>query len=108
MRRLLAVCAVAAASWALLVLLTGGFVVSVGGVPISSTGPIRPLVVAVVTFAAYVLVTARTRRRTDLSALTRHLRPRGLALLLVLGTIVTALTHNSWTAGGADEYSYVS
>ena len=107
-RSLLAVLAVAAGLWALLVRLTDGFVFSIAGVDISSTDAIRPLVVAVIAVAAYVFLPARTRGPAGLSALTRHVGPGGLAALLALGSIVIALSHNSWTAGGADAYSYVS
>lgn len=105
---LLAVLAFVAAIWALLVRLTGGFVFSVAGVQISSTDPIRPLVAALIAIAAYAVLSALAGRHPGLSALTRRVGPRGLAAVLALGSVVTALSHASWTAGGADEYSYVS
>lgn len=107
-RSLLAMLAISAGLWALLVRLTDGFVFSMAGVEISSTDPIRPLAVAVIAVVAYVLLSARTGGRLGLSALTRDLRPRVLAALLALATVFTAMSHNSWTAGGADAYSYVS
>src|SRR2546428_948351 len=97
-----------AAVWALLVRLTGGVVFPVAGVQISSTDPIRPLVAALIAIAAYAVLSARAGRHAGLPALARHVGPRGLAAVLALGSVVTALSHTSWTAGGADEYSYVS
>ena len=42
------------------------------------------------------------------SQLARHAVPLWVAILLATGAVITSLSHNSWTAGGSDEYSYVS
>jgi hypothetical protein len=107
-RRAFAVIAFLAAIWALAVRLSGGFAVSVGGLRLSSSDAIRPLIVAAIAAAIYVGLSGMTRARADAAALRRRLTFPLLAAMLTAVVLVVGIANNSWSAGGSDSYSYVS
>src|SRR5436190_9630130 len=85
--------------WALAVWIVGGFTVEVAGITIQSHDPFRPLALAVVAAIVYLATRGplNTRRLT-----------MPLAVLLAVCPAVAGIARNSWTAGGADQYAYVS
>src|SRR5436190_23205971 len=85
--------------WALAVWIVGGFTIEVAGITIQSHDPFRPLALGVVAAVVYLATRGplNTRRLT-----------MPLAVLLALCPAVAGIARNSWTAGGADQYAYVS
>jgi hypothetical protein len=57
---------------------------------------------------AYVLMSGFQRTRDDMAHVKASLRPARLAVLVTLAAVVGSLSGNSWTAGGADSYPYVT
>ncbi|HUP39489.1 MAG TPA: hypothetical protein VM115_05185 [Vicinamibacterales bacterium] len=96
---IVAVFAVFGLGWALVILLVGGFTIAPAGVIIQSNDPLRPLALGVVAAAVYVAM----RWPLNLRRLTTP-----LAVLLAVCPAIAGVARNSWTAGGADQYAYVS
>lgn len=94
--------------WALAVWLGSGLEVVIGGIRVVSRSPLRPALLSLVATACHLLVNGWSGVRADV-AKGRHMAtaPR-VAGLLSFGTIVVALTFNTWSAGGADSYAYVT
>ena len=82
--------------------MTGGFVIALAGVRVSSTDPVRPLVAAAVLALAYMLRSGVPRLHDDLTSLHRFATPARLAGSLAATVGVMALWRGSWTAAGAD------
>ena len=96
---IVAVFAVFGALWALAIWLIGGFTVPLPGVTIQSHDPLRPLAVGVIAAVIYLVAHGPLNLR-------RVTTP--LAILLALCPAIAGIARNSWTAGGADQYAYVS
>jgi hypothetical protein len=100
---IVAVLAVFGTLWALLILIVGGFTITVAGITVQSHDPLRPLALGVIGAAIYLIlrggaVGVRNMRRIVVL----------LALLLAICPALAGIARNSWTAGGADQYAYVS
>src|SRR5262245_47770786 len=108
MRRAIACAAVAALAWAVLVLVTGGTTISIAGLRVSTTDPIRPLLVSALLAALYAFASERLRLREDAALASRALTPARLTVALAIGVAVLAIWQSSWTASGADAYAYVT
>lgn len=98
-RVIVAVFAIFATLWALAVWLVGGFSADLHGVTIHSHDPLRPLATAVIAGVIYLALRGPVNLR-------RMTAP--LAILLSLCPAIAGIARNSWTAGGADQYAYVS
>ena len=96
---IVAVFAVFGAVWTLAIWLVGGFTVDLFGITIRANDPFRPLAFAALAIAAYFADTRTLNLR-------RLVTP--LAILIALCPAVAGMARNSWTAGGADQYAYVS
>jgi hypothetical protein len=94
--------------WTTVVWLSGGLVLSVAGVRMSSSEPLRPLMVAVLFAGCYAVLAGPAQLRRDAEALKRRLTAARLTALLIVIVLIVGLTHNAWTAGGSDAYSYIS
>jgi hypothetical protein len=100
---IVAVFAVLGALWALAIWIVGGFTIALPGITIQSHDPLRPLALGVLAAAIYLMmgggpVIVRNVRRLTVLA----------AILLALCPAIAGIARNSWTAGGADQYAYVS
>jgi hypothetical protein len=107
-RRAIAIAAVLALAWSLLILLTGGTAIALAGLRVSSTDPIRPLIAALVLAALYAFTSGRQRVRDDAALTRRFASPARLAAVLALCIGIIALAQSSFTASGADAYAYVT
>jgi len=96
---IVAVFAVFGTLWAIAVWIVGGFTIAVAGIAIQSHDPFRPLALAAVAAIVYFSIRGPLNAR-------RLTMP--LAVLLALCPAVAGIARNSWTAGGADQYAYVS
>jgi hypothetical protein len=96
---IVAVFAVFGIGWALVILLVGGFTIAPAGLTIQSHDPLRPLAFGVIFAAVYLAM----RGPVNLRRLTIP-----VAVLLATSPAITGIARNSWTAGGADQYAYVS
>ncbi|HEX2367331.1 MAG TPA: glycosyltransferase family 39 protein, partial [Bradyrhizobium sp.] len=96
---IVAVLGVFAALWSLAICLIGGFTLSLLGTTVRAHDPFRPLAVAVVCALIYAVTKGPLNVRRLISP---------LAILLGLSTALAGIARNSWTAGGADSYAYVS
>ena len=100
---IVAVFAVLGALWALAIWIVGGFSIAIAGLTIQSHDPLRPLALGVIAAAIYLMlgggaVIVRNVRRLTVA----------LAVLFALCPAFVGIARNSWTAGGADQYAYVS
>jgi hypothetical protein len=89
--------------WGVAVWIVGGFTIALPGITIQSHDPLRPLALGVIASAIYLMlgggpVIVRNVRRLTVLA----------AILLALCPAIAGIARNSWTAGGADQYAYVS
>lgn len=96
---IVAVFAVFGALWALTIWLVGGVAIALPGTTIQSHDPLRPLAFGALAAIIYVA----TRGPLNVRRLVTS-----LAILLALCPAVAGIARNSWTAGGADQYGYVS
>ncbi len=85
--------------WTLAIWLIGGFTIDLWGATIRANDPLRPLAFTAVAAALYVASRGPLHLR-------RMVLP--LVVLISLSPAVAAVARNSWTAGGADQYAYVS
>lgn len=96
---IVAVLSVFGALWTLAIWLVGGFTIALPGMTIQSHDPFRPLALAAIAALIYVSTSGPIVIR-------RLITP--WAILLALCPAVAGIARNSWTAGGADSYAYVS
>ena len=108
LRRVSAAIALIALPWSVLIWLSGGLVFSIAGVRISSSDPLRPLIVAGVALGFYIAASGLAQLRLDAEAVGRRVTRARLAALLTFVTLAVGITQNSWSAGGPDSYAYVS
>ena len=107
-RRAIAYAAAAALAWAAIVWVTGGSTIAIAALRVSSTDPIRPMLVGVLLAAVYVLASGRQRLREDAARAVTAATPAPLTAVLAIAVAVIAIWQSSWTASGADAYAYVS
>jgi hypothetical protein len=96
---IVAVFAVFGILWGVAVWLVGGFSIVLPGIAIQSHDPIRPLALGAAAAACYLFMRGPVSMR-------RLTTP--LAVLLACCPAIAGISRNSWTAGGADQYAYVS
>lgn len=106
MRRVLLLVAWTALLWAALVLLTGGFAFSVGGIRVSSQSPLNPILFGI-TFGAAWILAARDDRALLVGDL-RTVAAPALAWSLAVMVVAVGLKFGALVAGGSDAYGYVS
>lgn len=99
----------AALIWSVAGLLTGGFVLRVAGVSVTSRNPLRPFVVAVALAAGAVWALGRDRSSSRLAPLvgTGARRPVHVAVIAAFGAFAMAAAWNTRAAGGSDSSCYV-
>jgi len=104
--------ALVAAGLAMYAWSTGGFRADLGYTHVSIRNPVRPAILAVLAFVAYVITAGCAQARDDLGAwlrrLARLLTPARLAGTIALAVVVVGTSWNSRVGGGADSYGYVS
>ena len=100
---------IAALIWSVVGLLTGGFVLRVGGVTVMSRNPLRPFAVAVALAAMAVWALGRDRTTSWLVRVvgTRARRSIHVAAFASLGAFAIAAAWNTRAAGGSDSSCYV-
>jgi len=108
LRRIPAAMALVAALWAAAIWLSGGLAVSVAGIGVSSSNPLRPLIAALVFCACYAALSGPLQRRLDAAAVKRRFTAVRTTAVLIGVVVAVGIARNSWTAGGSDAYSYVS
>jgi hypothetical protein len=96
---IVAVFAVFGTLWALAIWLVGGFAIALPGTTIQSHDPLRPLAFGALAAIIYVATRGPLNVR-------RLVTP--LAIVIALSPAIAGIARNSWTAGGADQYAYVS
>ncbi len=107
-RGALAIAAVFALAWSVLVWVTGGTAIAIAGLRVSSTDPIRPLIAACVLAALYAVASGQERIREDAARVRTLASPARMAIALALAVGIIALSQSSFTASGADAYAYVT
>ena len=125
LRRSLLGLAALLALWAAAVALTGGFVLDLGAIRLSSRNALNPFILALLACAAaahapagrrratlaadgHALATPLTRWSGRLSAERRRLLAMAAAAILVVTVVLLGLLRGALVAGGADSYGYVS
>jgi hypothetical protein len=106
---LLLVSSLAALIWSVAALLTGGFVLTAGGVSVVSKDPLRPLGIAVALAAVGAWALGRERSSSRLTALAgrRANRPVHVAVIAALAAFAMGAAWNTRAAGGSDSSCYV-
>ena len=100
--------ALLAAAVSMWILATGGVRLSLFDVDVRALNPYRPLVVAVVALGLRIAIGGAASLRADVDLLERAFRPRAIAIVLVIVTVLVGLAAGSDVAGGADYYGYIS
>jgi hypothetical protein len=94
--------------WAVVVWVTGGAMIAIAGLRVSSTDPIRPTIAAALLAAIYVIVSGRQRLQADAAIAARVTTRARAAVVLAITIGGIAIWNLSWTASGADAYAYVT
>ena len=109
-RRIAYVLACFVPAWAIITIVSDGIVWRIGPLRISSTEPIRPLLVGAAAAAWYWWRSSLTDRQTDAAWLTawflRAVR-LGTPVVIFLGCVI-GLRYGTFAAGASDAYGYVS
>jgi hypothetical protein len=95
-------------TWSAVIWVTDGVRVPIGGIVVTSTDPIRPLIAGALLTAVYVFASGRARLREDARHAAEIATPSRLAALLAIVIGIIAIWQSSWTASGADAYAYVT
>jgi hypothetical protein len=106
MRRVFLFVAWMALLWTAVVVLSGGFTFSVGGIRVSSQSPRNPVLFTLAGGAAWI-VAARGRHGLLADDLRRFAAP-ALACGMALVVVTIGFTYGALVAGGSDAYGYVS
>jgi len=96
--------------WAVIALVTDGLVVRAGPLRLSSTEPVRPLLVAAAATAVYLWRSTAAERRADgkwLGHLLETTARVSVPVVVVLGAVV-GIAYGTFAAAGSDAYGYVS
>ena len=96
------------ALWVVVVVVTGGFEVPVGGRTFSSHEPMRPLYWSLLPLALFVWANGVDRTARAWSSRIARIDHRIAALVLTLGTFAIGVTHATTAVIGSDAYGYVS
>jgi hypothetical protein len=107
-RRAIAIAALLALAWSVLIRVTGGTAIALAGLRVSSTDPTRPLIAALILTAIYAIVSGRPRVRDDMARARTLVSPARLAAVVAVAVGIIALSQSSFTAAGADAYAYVT
>ena len=106
---------VVASLWTLILIDIGGFDVSLPFLRISSHDPLRPVILAALTFALSLALCgpAGALKRfqevlTPPVRLWQRIDPRWPAVALAIVVVIAGMVWNTKSAGGADSYGYVS
>jgi len=96
--------------WALVIVVTGGFVWELGGWRLASRDPVRPVLFAVVMAGACIALFRRSDVTSDLAWLWRVLEQvaPACALLLAGAALWAGMRWGVFSASGSDSYGYVS
>ena len=123
---ILLIAAACAVLWALAISVTGGFVLEVGRIRVSSRNHINPLILAIAaSAAAWILAPRRHRRQTidaEFERLVRALESlvppltsyqtrwaiAGSVAVIATAVVTTGMLRGAFVAGGPDSYGYVS
>jgi hypothetical protein len=97
-----------ALAWGILVWVTGGTTITIAGLRVSSTDPIRPILAAVLLAAVSAVASGRQRLRADAVLTSTAATPARLAGVLAIALAIIATWQSSWTASGSDAHAYVS
>ena len=106
MRRRCLLIAGTALLWAAVVVVSGGFAFTIGGIRVSSQSPLNPILFALVAGGAWMLA-ARGRHELLVADL-RSVAAPGLAASLAVVVVTIGFTYGALVAGGSDAYGYVS
>jgi hypothetical protein len=99
---------VLAAVWAIGVVLTGGFSISVGGRIFSSREPMRPILWGSLTLAAFVWANGAGRTATAWSRLIARLDHRVVGTGLAVVALAVGVGYSTTVGNASDAYGYVS
>ncbi|HLG59063.1 MAG TPA: glycosyltransferase family 39 protein [Vicinamibacterales bacterium] len=109
-----------AVAWALVITVSGGFVVRLGAMRVSSRSPVNPLLIALAAGALAWMLSPRGRRgrvlasdlRLAATGVGRLVTARWFAGLMAaaisVGIVMVGLVQGARVAGGSDAYGYVS
>jgi hypothetical protein len=107
MRRTLLIVAALSGAWAMVLIGSGGFELSIHGMRVRSNDAFRPLLLSVVALATYLAVAGhRTRQRWygTLQRIPLHV----VSLALAFAVFAIGVAYSTTVAAGADAYGYVS
>ncbi len=106
MRRSWLLVAWTALVWAVVVVVSGGFTFSIGGIRVSSQSALNPILFALVAAAAWMLSARGHNERLveDLRSVAAPALASGLAAVVV----AIGFTYGALVAGGSDAYGYLS
>ncbi|MFN8644072.1 MAG: hypothetical protein U0802_21360 [Candidatus Binatia bacterium] len=110
LRRALLVLAGGCALWAAAILLTGGAVIEIGGVRLSSRSASRPMIAALACLAVVAAAAEANARRRGMARTVGAIDAVAPTAAVVLAVVVagTSAVFNEHVAGGADSSGYVS
>lgn len=114
-----AVLGVLAALWALILVASGGGDVRMVGIVVTAHDPRRPLLIASVMFVVFILAGGTIRPPVRAFRALKHvvsaiaaailrIRHQWIAFALAIATFGVGVAYSTTTAGGSDEYGYVS
>jgi 4-amino-4-deoxy-L-arabinose transferase-like glycosyltransferase len=103
-----AIALVLSALWVVVVVVTGGFSVSIGGRIIASHEPMRPLYWSILPLAVFVWANGVDRTARTWSSWIARIDHRVAAGVLTVGTLAIGVTYATTSVVGSDAYGYVS
>ena len=106
--RLLLVLAGASGTWALWLLLGGGIDLHIGGRTITSNDPVRPLILAALTFIGYAWLSGVHVIQHRWSRALDRVGDSRLAILIGVGTTLLGIVYSTTAGIASDGYGYVS
>jgi hypothetical protein len=98
----------AALAWALVIAFYGGFEFEVSGIPVTSYEPLRPLILAALALAVFVVTNGVERSERLWTRAVARFSDRSLVLAMAGAVVGAGIVYNTTAASGPDQYGYVS
>lgn len=109
-RRLTYACASLAPAWAVIAFVTDGFAFRLGPVRVSSTEPVRPMLIGIVAGIWYLWRYSPAQRNADarwLSTSLKGVARLAVPVIVIVGCVI-GIAYGTFAASGSDAYGYVS
>ena len=107
LRSALLLLAAVALAWAVVIAVSGGFVLTTSWGRFASRNPVNPILISTLALFCYVIA-FRQHAEADVRRVAVSIRPRTMAAFLSAAALVIGIRYGTFVAGGSDGSGYIS